>query len=89
MGGSTQGGDGKELGRFMELGSSYVCVWRVVYVGRVGPSSYYHRHAGYFSRTLNQNTVSLDSTTSRKVCQLHVLGSNYSIYETKAPQDVE
>ena len=53
MGGSTQGGDGKELGRFMELGSSYVCVWRVVCVGRVGPSSYYHRHAGYFSRTLN------------------------------------
>jgi hypothetical protein len=50
-----------------------VCVWRVVYVGRVGPPSYYHRHAGYFSRTLNQNTVSLDSTTSRKVCQLRVL----------------
>ena len=37
MGGSTQGGDGKELGRFMELGSSCVCVWRVVNVGRVGP----------------------------------------------------
>ena len=53
VGRSTQGGDGKELGRFMELGSYYVCVWRVVYVGRVGPSSYYHRHAGYFSRTLN------------------------------------
>ena len=33
-------GDGKELGRFMELGSYYVCVWRVVYVGRVGPPSY-------------------------------------------------
>jgi hypothetical protein len=26
VGRSTQGGDGKELGRFMELGSYYVCV---------------------------------------------------------------
>ena len=54
VGRSTQGGDGKELGRFMELGSYYVCVWRVVYWGRVGPSSCYHRRAGYFSRTSNK-----------------------------------